>query len=365
MENVHKKLPVELPFTNDYKPSEDGSAPLARLKDWVETTDSTGNPAKRETETMPTWAGSSWYYIRYCDPNNKEEFANLDILKYWLPVDRYFGDGGHTTAHLLYSRFWHKFFYDIGIVPTTEPYKWRMTGGLLLGNDGQKMSKSRGNVVNPINVVDQYGADACRMYLCFIGPYDETYPWDDHGIKATRHFIDNLVLLKEKVSYEPNAGKELETGYHTMVKKVTEMCEAIKMNTAVSEFMIFANSAKKATTISVEQWKGFIKLVAPFIPFIAEELWQEINGFDTWKKENSVHLQKWPEYNENVLQVENITIPVQINGKVRAEIILKSESSNDEVEDIVRNNENVKKYTEGKVIKKIIYIKKKIVSVVV
>ncbi|GIW69861.1 MAG: hypothetical protein KatS3mg101_0608 [Patescibacteria group bacterium] len=263
MEEVHKKLPVELPHTDNYKPSETGEAPLSRLTEWVNTTDRSGRPAKRETETMPTWAGSSWYYIRYIDPKNDEEFANYEKMKYWLPVDKYFGDGGHTTAHLLYSRFWHRFFYDLNLVPCPEPYKWRMTGGLLLGADGQKMSKSRGNVINPKEIIDKYGADACRLYLCFIGPYDETYPWDDHGVKATRKFIDSLFELRQKVKNEKDSGLSLERPYNLMVKKVTDMCENLKMNTAVSEFMIFANAAKKASSISVEQWKGFIKLLAP------------------------------------------------------------------------------------------------------
>ncbi|KKS76826.1 MAG: Leucine-tRNA ligase, partial [candidate division WWE3 bacterium GW2011_GWA2_42_9] len=365
MEEVYKKLPVELPYTKDYEPAENGGAPLARLTDWVETTDKDGNPAKRETETMPTWAGSSWYYIRYCDPKNESAFADPEILKYWLPVDKYFGDGGHTTAHLLYSRFWHKFFYDLGLVPTPEPYKWRMTGGLLLGADGQKMSKSRGNVINPKELVDYFGADACRLYLCFIGPYDETYPWDNHGVKATKKFIDNLFLLKEKVKSEENAGLELEKDYNLMVKKVTEMCEALKMNTCASEFMIFANAAKKASSLSVEQWKGYIKLLAPFIPFVAEELWHEINNFSGWDKKNSVHLQEWPKFDASKLAENTLTIPIQINGKVRTEIQIDTEASEQDVEELVKNNVDVIKSLDGREIMKIIYIKGKIVSLVV
>ncbi len=365
LSEVHKKLPIELPYTKDYQPSEDGSAPLARLEEWVNTIDSKGHPAKRETETMPTWAGSSWYYIRYCDPNNDKEFANYDILKYWLPVDKYFGDGGHTTAHLLYSRFWHKFFFDLNLVPTPEPYKWRMTGGLLLGPDGQKMSKSRGNIVIPKDIIEKFGADACRLYLCFIGPYDETYPWDDHGVKATRRFIDNVFLLSEKVKDTPDAGKELEKPYHTMVKKVTEMCENLKMNTCVSEFMIFANAAKKVETISSEQWEGFIKLIAPFAPFAAEELWHDINKFTSWDKNNSVHFQEWPKYDSSKLSEDVITIPVQINGKVRAEIEIPNGAEEEKVKNIALSNSSIENYTKNKNIIKNIYIPGKILNIVV
>ena len=364
-QEVHKKLPVELPYTKDYQPSESGGAPLARLTDWVETTDKNGAPAKRETETMPTWAGSSWYYIRYCDPKNESAFADPEILKYWLPVDKYFGDGGHTTAHLLYSRFWHRFFYDLGLVPTSEPYKWRMTGGLLLGADGQKMSKSRGNVIDPKELVEQFGADACRLYLCFIGPYDETYPWDDHGVKATKRFIDNLFLLKEKVSTEAGAGSELEKDYNLMVKKVTDMCEGLKMNTCVSEFMIFSNAAKKTSSISTEQWKGYIKLLAPFIPFVAEDLWHEINNLTGWDKKNSVHLQKWPKYDLSKISEKTLIIPVQINGKVRAEVEIDANAEESTVSELVKNNGDVVKSLDGRQIKKLIYIKGKIVSLVV
>ena len=365
MEEVHKKLPVELPYTKDYQPSESGGAPLARLTDWVKTMDKNGNPARRETETMPTWAGSSWYYIRYCDPKNENAFADPEILKYWLPVDKYFGDGGHTTAHLLYSRFWHRFFYDLGLVPTSEPYKWRMTGGLLLGADGQKMSKSRGNVINPKEIVEYFGADACRLYLCFIGPYDETYPWDDHGVKATKKFIDNLFLLKDRVRDGEDAGAELEKDYNLMVKKVTGMCENLKMNTCVSEFMIFANAAKKAKSISAAQWKGYIKLLAPFIPFVAEEFWHEVNSFTGWDKKNSVHLQDWPKYDPSKLTENTTIIPVQINGKVRAEIEVDPNADEQTVAELIKNNVDITKSLDGRRIRKIIYIRGKIVSLVV
>ncbi|KKS33966.1 MAG: Leucine-tRNA ligase, partial [candidate division WWE3 bacterium GW2011_GWD1_42_14] len=226
-------------------------------------------------------------------------------------------------------------------------------------------SKSRGNVIDPKELVDYFGADACRLYLCFIGPYDETYPWDDHGVKATKRFIDNLFLLKEKVSSEVSAGLELEKDYNLMVKKVTEMCEDLKMNTCVSEFMIFANAAKKASSINIEQWKGYIKLLAPFIPFVAEELWHEINNLTGWDKKNSVHLQEWPKFDASKLTENTLTIPVQINGKVRAEIELDRGADEQSVENLVRNNSDVIKSLDGRQIKKLIYVKDKIVSLVV
>ncbi len=364
---VQEKLPLELPHTKDYKPGEDGGAPLARLTDWVNTTDSNGNPAKRETETMPTWAGSNWYFIRYCDPHNDKEFANFDILKYWMPVDKYFGDGGHTTMHLLYSRFWYKFFYDLGLVPTTEPYMWRMTGGLLLGEDGQKMSKSRGNVLNPRDMIQEVGADSLRMFLCFLGPYEETYPWNNNGLKATAKFIENLYSIKEKVSTAPEAGKDLEKPYNMMVKKVTGMCEDLKMNTCVSEFMIFANICKKSSTISTEQWKGYIKLLAPFIPFAAEDLWQEINGCTEWKKENSVHLQDWPTFDEALLVEDAAMLPVQINGKTRLQLEIPTNADQAAVEEIVKKNELLRAALEKtglSQIEKVFYVKARIINVV-
>jgi len=234
-----------------------------------------------------------------------------------------------------------------------------------LGADGQKMSKSRGNVINPKEIVEHFGADACRLYLCFIGPYDETYPWDDHGVKATKRFIDNLFLLRNKVRDDEGAGAELEKDYNLMVKKVTAMCDDLKMNTCVSEFMIFANAAKKAPSISTGQWKGYIKLLAPFIPFVAEEFWYEINNFSTWDKNNSVHLQEWPKFDPSRLAENTVVIPIQINGKVRAEIEIDSNADEQTVNGLVKNNADVIKSLNGRQVRKLIYVKGKIVSLVV
>lgn len=362
VEEVHKKLPLILPDSKDFQPGEDGSPPLAKLTDWVNTTDKEGHPAKRETQTMPTWAGSSWYFLRYIDPHNDKAFADYEKLKYWLPVDKYFGDGGHTTVHLLYSRFWHRFLYDQGLIPTPEPYQWRMTGGLLLGPDGKKMSKRYGNVVMPSDLVANYGADAARIAIAFLGPYEDTYPWNENTIKAMWRLVKNIYELKEKVG----KGKEPDSvskSYNKMVKNITEMCEALKMNTAISEIMIFVNDLKKAEAIDTETWKGFVKVVAPFIPFVAEELWQEINGFTTWNKQNSVHLQIWPEYDKTKIQDVSSTVPVMINGKVRGEIEVTDSDDEASVKKKVLADQRFTKHLEGKSIDRFIFVKGKIVSV--
>jgi len=347
----YDKLPVELPSKKD-------------LLDWVNTTDSKGKPAKRETQTMPNWAGSSWYYLRYTDPKNDQEFADPKKLKYWLPVDKYFGGAEHTTLHLLYSRFWHRFFYDIGLVPTEEPYQWRMNGGLLLGPDGSKMSKSKGNVVEVDKLLAKFGADASRLALCFLGPYTDTFPWSDTNIKSMYKFLSTIYLLKDRV-VDKFEDKETTKAYHKMVKNITEMADALKMNTAISQLMIFVNELKLKDQIDKEIWKGFIKCLAPFAPFLAEELWQEINGYKEWKNENSVHLSAWPKYNENLIKEDKIIIPVQINGKVRGEIEIKGDETEEEVKALALSNERLVQYTQGKEIKKLIFIPNRILSLLI
>jgi len=358
-------LPLKLPeLTPEVMSGRKDFPTLDQFQEFISTSDSKGREAKRETDTMPTWAGSNWYYIRYIDPKNTEEFANYDKLKYWLPVDKYYGDAGHTTAHLLYTRFWYKFLYDLGLVPHTEPIMYRMSGGLLLGEDNRKMSKSRPEfVVNPEDAVQNYGADAVRTYLAFIGPYDETYPWCTDGLKAIARFIKNAFSLKFKVKNNIK-DTEVEKAYNKMVKTVTEMCEGFKMNTAVSQLMIFVNLLKKKDEIDIDIWKGFIRVLAPFAPFVAEELWQEINGFETWKKENSVHLASWPDYDKTKIADDTFQVPVQINGKVRAVIEVTKDISEDEVKAIAYKNENVKKFLNSQIPGKVIYIKEKILNIV-
>ncbi|PIS22531.1 leucine--tRNA ligase [candidate division WWE3 bacterium CG08_land_8_20_14_0_20_41_10] len=362
MEEVHKKLPLKLPSSKDFQPQADGSPPLSKLTDWVNTVDSQGKPAKRETQTMPTWAGSSWYFLRYIDPHNNNAFADYEKLKYWLPVDKYFGDGGHTTVHLLYSRFWHRFLYDKGLVPTPEPYKWRMTGGLLLGPDGKKMSKRYGNVVMPSDLVENYGADAARLAIAFLGPYDATFPWNENTIKAMWRLVKNIYELKEKVKQD-NESEVIKKFYNKMVKNITGMCEALKMNTAISEIMIFVNDLKKAETIDIETWKGFIKVIAPFMPFVAEELWQEINGFATWDKNNSVHWQAWPEFDKTQNINTSRLLPVMINGKVRGQIETTVNDDENSLRGKILNDVKLTKYFESKTIGKFLVVKNKIVSV--
>lgn len=361
-EEVEVKLPLELPDVADYNPTSDGASPLNNNQDWVNTKDSQGNPAKRETNTMPNWAGSSWYYLRYTDPKNTTAFADSKKMEYWLPVDRYFGGSEHTTLHLLYSRFWHKFLYDQNLVPTKEPYAWRMNGGLLLGPDGKKMSKSVGNVVDPMEVAENYGADALRMCISFLGPYEDTYPWNENSIKACWRTIKNIYDLKTKVS-DKDSSEKLLKAYNKLVKNAESMYENLKANTAVSEVMIFVNLAKSEENIDKETWKGFIKVIAPMTPFIAEELWQEINEYSEWKAENSIHLQAFPSYNPELLVENFVTIAVQINGKVRTNLEIMFDESELSVKEKVLKDEKVLTYIQDKELKKFIYIPNKIASI--
>ncbi len=361
---VKENLPLVLPDLPNFKPTPDGHSPLEKDKEWVLTKDKNGKPAKRETNTMPNWAGSSWYYIRYCDPKNDNKFADFDKLKYWLPVDKYFGGAEHTTMHLLYSRFWHKFLYDLKLVPTPEPYQWRLNGGLLLGPDGKKMSKSRGNVVEPAKIIEKFGADALRMSICFLGPYEDTYPWNDNGMKATSKLLSTIYGLRTKVIEGFKSDEKTFKSYNKLVKHLSGMYESLKMNTAVSEIMIFVNAIKNDEKISLDVWKGFIKVLAPIAPFVAEELWQEINGNPKWTVENSVHVQAWPEFDESSATESVITLPIQINGKIRSEVEVKSGSKEEEIKEKVLSDVKVIKNLNGKEIRKFIYIPGKIISIV-
>lgn len=372
---IHKKdgtleadwdLPLTLPVMEDFF-SEDGISPLAKNEEWKSVKDSSGNPAVRETDTMPTWAGSNWYYMRYLDPHNSERIASLELQKYWLPVDMYFGDAGHNTAHLLYSRFWFKFLYDIGEAVIDEPYNYRMSGGILLGTDNRKMSKSKGNVVNPQEVLENYGADAIRVYLSFIGPYESTYPWDDNGLIACFRLVRSVYDLREKVVKQADGESQQKTihNFHKMLKNVTEMVEKMKMNTAVSEFMIFVNHLKEVDSIPVEVWKDFLKSFAPFAPFVTEELWQEINNFGDWLPANSVHLQEWPKYDPELAVEATVTIAVQVNGKVRDTLEVSKGLAQADVEEMAYKSENVSRHIGDNKPKKVIYVQDKILNIVV
>jgi len=360
---VESNLPLNLPDVPDFSPSDDGASPLERNSDWVNTTFE-GKPAKRETNTMPNWAGSCWYYLRYTDPKNEKAFADIEKMRYWLPVDKYFGGAEHTTLHLLYSRFWHKFFFDLGIVPTDEPYKWRLNGGMLLAPDGTIMSKSKENGVDPIEQVNKWGADSLRATICFMGPYDETYPWNPNIIKTINKLIRTIYSLQENVQDTPSEESILRS-YNIMLKNISGMIENLKMNTCISEIMIFINSLKNTSVIGKDLWLGFLKVLSPFTPFVAEELWQEINGFKEWNMENSIHLQKWPEVEDKYVDVDTVTIPVQINGKVRSEISVHKNDSEQEVKNKALSDDKIAKLLEGKDCKKVIYIKDRILNLIV
>lgn len=362
-----EELPLELPIMKDFTPGDDGISPLEKNKDWNQTTDKDGNKAKRETDTMPTWAGSNWYYIRYIDPNNDKEFANMEKLKYWMPIDKYFGDSGHTTAHLIYTRFWYKFLYDQKLVPHSEPIYWRMSGGLLLGGDNQKMSKSRPDyVVNPKDVLENYGADAARTYLSFIGPYDETYPWNENGIKACYRLMVNIYNLKNKIADKPaDSSPLLNKELNKTIKVTTKMYKDIKINTVVAKIMEFVNLTKKENEIPKSIFLDFLRVLAPIAPFLTEDLWQEINEYETWKKENSIHLQSWPKYDEELTIESSFNLPVQINGKLKVTIKVQRDLGEKEIKKIILKNEKIKKSIDGKNLKRFIYVPNKIVNLVI
>lgn len=362
-EEVARNLPLRLPDVPDFTPSSDGTSPLARNKEWVATTDRSGNAASRETNTMPNWAGSCWYYLRYLDPKNDHCFADNQKMNYWLPVDRYFGGAEHTTRHLLYSRFWHRFLYDQGLVNTAEPYQWRMDGGILLGADGKKQSKSAGNGVDLNEQLEKYGADALRLAICFMGPYDGTFPWSEGGLKACRKLVETIYELQERVDSKEQEQPVLGS-YHRMVKRVTNMVDDLKMNTAVSEFMIFVNELKKVKHINQDIWRGFIRLLAPFTPFLSEELWQNTHQYQKWQKENSVHLQKWPEFDPELAKEGLLVVGIQVNGKIRGEIELSPQDNQESVQSRVMQMTNVTKWLDNREIKKFIYLPGKIVSIV-
>ena len=358
------ELPLKLPIMENFLPAEDGTSPLAKNTEWNTTVDSEGNTAKRETDTMPTWAGSNWYYIRYIDPKNDQAFCDFEKMKYWLPVDKYFGDAGHTTAHLMYTRFWYKALYDQGHMPYKEPINWRMSGGMLLGPDHKKMSKSRGNVVDPKEVVENYGADAVRTYLAFIGPYEDTYPWNHKGLVACYRLVKNIYEMKSKVTKaEPT--EETVRALNKLVKNTTQMMENLKMNTTVSQIMIFTNHMKTLNKIPVDVWVDFLKVLAPFAPFTAEELWQGFHGYKEWDKKNSIHLQSWPKFDAGLATDAEVELPIQINGKVKHKIHVPLDMEENEVEKLVNDEARVKELLDGKEVRKTIYVKNKIYNIVI
>ncbi|MGK4057080.1 leucine--tRNA ligase [Limosilactobacillus reuteri] len=358
------ELPLELPKTDNIEPSGTGESPLANVEDWVNVYDENGRHGLRETNTMPQWAGSSWYWLRYTDPHNDKEFASKEALDYWSPVDLYVGGAEHAVLHLLYARFWHKVLYDLGLVPTKEPFMKLVNQGMILGSNHEKMSKSKGNVVNPDDIVDQYGADTLRLYEMFMGPLEESVPWDEKGLhgankwvqRVWRLLMDDNNHLRDRVSTF-NDGK-LTKVYNQTVKKVTEDYERMHFNTAISQLMVFVNEAYKVDDLPVEYMKGFVKMIAPIMPHMAEELWSQFGESDT------ITYQPWPTYDPKALVEDEVEMIVQVNGKVRAKIKISKDTDRDEAQQLALANEHVKKFTDGKDIKKVIVVPNKIVNIV-
>ena len=353
------QLPLELPDVDSYEPTENGESPLAKMTDWVNTTcPKCGGPAKRETDTMPQWAGSSWYFLRYMDPHNDKELASKEALEYWSPVDWYNGGMEHTTLHLLYSRFWHKFLYDIGVVPTKEPYQKRTSHGMILGENGEKMSKSRGNVVNPDEIVEQYGADTMRLYEMFIGDFEKAAPWNSASIKGCKRFIERVWNLQELVVDGDNYSKELETEMHKTIKKVTFDIDNLKANTAIAALMTLLNKMYDNKKVTNAEMKTFLILLNPFAPHITEEMWQTL-GYDGMLNE-----QKWCSYDEEKTVDNTVEIVIQVMGKVRSRAVVPTDISKEDAIELAKNDPTVAKLIEGKTIKKEIYVPGKLVNIV-
>ena len=330
------------------------------MTDWVNTTcPCCGGPAKRETDTMPQWAGSSWYFLRYCDPHNDEALASKEALEYWTPVDWYNGGMEHTTLHLLYSRFWHKFLYDIGVVPTKEPYQKRTSHGMILGENGEKMSKSRGNVVNPDDIVNEYGADTMRLYEMFIGDFEKAAPWNSASIKGCRRFVERVWNLQDIVSDENGIREKLEASFHKTIKKVTEDIDNLKANTAIAALMSLLNEIYDSGSITKDEYKIFTLLLNPFAPHVTEEIW-EVMSFG-----GTVTDQKWPEYDEEKCKENSIEIVAQINGKVRTKLVVPADISSEDAVALAKEDEKIKEATEGKTIVKELYVKGRLVNIVV
>ncbi|PQF07542.1 leucine--tRNA ligase [Enterococcus faecium] len=360
-----EELPLRLPKTKNIKPSGTGESPLANIEEWVNVVDPvTGKKGRRETNTMPQWAGSSWYYLRYIDPHNKKELADYEKLKRWLPVDIYIGGAEHAVLHLLYARFWHKFLYDIGVVPTKEPFQKLYNQGMILGENNEKMSKSRGNVVNPDDVVETYGADTLRMYEMFMGPLDASIAWSENGLEGSRKFLDRVwrLIVDENNKMRDrittlNDGK-LDKVYHQTVKKVTEDYENLHFNTAISQLMVFINEAYKVDALPYEYIEGFVQLLAPIAPHIGEELWSILGN------EGGISYAPWPTYDEAALVEDEVEVVFQVNGKVRVKSNVPRDLGKDELEKVALANETVQEYIEGKTVRKIIAVPNKLVNIV-
>lgn len=355
-----EELPVELPDVENYEPSDDGESPLSKIDSFVNTTcPACGKKAKRETDTMPQWAGSSWYFLRYTDPDNDKALASEEALDYYTPVDWYNGGMEHTTLHLLYSRFWHKFLYDLGVVPTKEPYRKRTSHGMILGNNMEKMSKSRGNVVNPDDIINDYGADTLRTYEMFIGDFEKSVPWSENGVKGCRKFLERVWNASANVNKEKGYSADLETAMHKTIKKVGQDFESLKFNTAIAQLMALLNDFNKKGSVTEDEFRTYLILLNPVAPHITEELWQ-LKGY-----QGKISDAQWPLYEEEKTVDNEIDLPIQVNGKLRSTIRISVEASEDEIMERVNKDEAVLKHLEGKNIVKKIYIKGKIFNIVV
>ncbi|MGE8001227.1 leucine--tRNA ligase [Lysinibacillus sp. NPDC093190] len=361
------ELPLMLPKTDNIRPSGTGESPLANISEWVNVVDpETGKKGRRETNTMPQWAGSSWYFIRYIDPTNKEAIADPELLKRWLPVDIYIGGAEHAVLHLLYARFWHKVLYDLGVVHTKEPFHKLFNQGMILGEGNEKMSKSKGNVVNPDEIISSHGADTLRLYEMFMGPLEASVAWSTNGLDGARRFLDRIwrLFVNEEdgaiaAKIQPSDDKTLEKSYHQTVKKVTEDYEGIRFNTAISQMMVFINDCYKVDVIPTAYAEGFVKMLAPMVPHVAEELWQILGHGET------LSYVQWPTYDESKLVDDEVEIAVQVAGKVRAKIIVAKDASKEEIEKVALADDKVQEYMAGKNLVKVIVIPGKLVNIVV
>lgn len=356
----YDELPLKLPPVENFEPGTDGESPLAKIDSFVHCKcPKCGGDAKRETDTMPQWAGSSWYFLRYCDPNNNDEFASQEALKYWMPVDWYNGGMEHVTRHMIYSRFWHKFLYDLGLVPTSEPYAKRTAQGLILGPDGEKMSKSRGNVVDPNDVVDEYGADVLRLYVLFMGDYEKAAPWSESSVKGCKRFVDRIWALQDKVVDSNEYSDKLRSLMHKTINKVSEDIESMKFNTAIAAMMTLLNEIYNVGSITKKEFRDFLIILNPFAPHVTEELYQLIGC------EGVLDEQEWVTYDEALCKDDTIEIVCQINGKVKSKLTIPTDAAKDDVIALAKADEAIVKATEGKNIVKEIYVPNKLVNLVV
>ena len=356
----YDELPLKLPEVENFVPGSDGESPLAKIDSFVNCKcPKCGAPAKRETDTMPQWAGSSWYYLRYCDPHNDKELASKESLEYWMPVDWYNGGMEHVTRHMIYSRFWHKFLYDIGVVNTDEPYMKRTAQGLILGPDGEKMSKSKGNVIDPLDVIKAYGADVLRVYALFMGDYEKAAPWSDSSVKGCKRFLDRVWSLADMLTDDEGYRPHFASKMHKLIKKVSADIDGMKFNTAIAAMMTILNDFYQDGSISRGELKDFLIMLYPFAPHITEEMYQNC-GFGGY-----IHDAKWPEFDESMCKDDEIEIAVQINGKLKDRAVISADAAQDEVLELVKKNQKIAAELDGKSIVKEIYVKGKLVNIVV